>query len=387
MGFICGLIFGGLALMATAEDDRGPKRGARTEAAYAGMDLLLDVLAHIHRHHLSPPEEESLWRGAAAGMVATLDPYSEFLDPDQYSAFKAETDGRYAGIGLELGVRAGRPTVISALDGGPASEAGVKAGDVIIRVDGALVDGLSLTEIIDRIRGPIDSPVRLELSREAARINVALTRREIQLAPVAGRLLGGDIALLRIRVFQRGTARALAQQYRLLEEAASGEIRAVILDLSDNPGGLLEEAVDVADLALDGGAVVITRRRGQRATRRSASAGGPWVDLPVAVVVNEGSASASEIVAGALRDHDRAVVIGQTTFGKGTVQSIYPVGEGSAMKITVARYLTPARRPIEAVGVSPDVAVPLDGDAIAVAEAQLRAQLRAPSQAGRGATP
>ncbi|MFN3200468.1 MAG: S41 family peptidase [Bradymonadia bacterium] len=366
-GFVCGLLCGGLAVGAIAGDSRDD----RSEAAYVGMDLLLDVRGHIHSHHLSLPEEQALWMGAAEGMMQTLDPYSEFLDPARYTAFKAEAEGRYAGIGLEVRLRGGRHHIVSVLPGGPAADSGLQQGDVITHLGEISVEGWSIDTLIEEIRGPVGSAVTLTVRRGEKARQLELTRAEIELPAVEVHWPDEDILTLRLRAFQRGTAEAVTDA---VEEALESEQppKAVILDLRGNPGGLLEEAVAVADVCLDEGAVVITRRRGAQPTQRSAKSGGVLSAMPLVVIVDEASASASEIVAGALQDHRRAVVMGKKTFGKGTVQSIYPVGEASAAKITVARYLTPNGRPIDGVGVTPDVEVPASGDAIKVAVEHLR---------------
>lgn len=338
---------------------------------YRKLDALARALTHLERSHVEPIDEDELVYGAIRGMLRSLDPHSTFLDPEAYRVLMSDTEGRYAGIGVEVDVRDGWLTVTSVNPKGPAAAAGMQAGDRFLTIDGRMARDMPIHEAIQRIRGEPGTAVAVSLRRDGREdaLPMRLVRRAIDIESVSGRLLADRVLYVRIRVFQDNTARRLRDVIHVAvdESRSHGGIRGVLLDLRDNPGGLVTAAVEVADTFLTEGTIVTTRGRGGQLLRaHHARASGTRPAWPMLVLVNGYSASASEIVAGALRDHKRAVVAGERTFGKGSVQTIIELPDGSAMKLTTARYYTPSGVSIQAEGIEPDVAIPqLQADRLA----------------------
>jgi carboxyl-terminal processing protease len=324
---------------------------------YRALDVFADVFGRIQRQYVEPVDEATLIEGAVDGMLGRLDPHSELMTPDEYAQFKDQTRGAYSGIGLEIGRRDERLAIIAPIEGTPADKAGLRAGDRILRIDGESTKGMSVGDAVRRMRGAEGTVLRLRVvSTDEAPRDVVVERARIRIDSVHAAALPGGVAHLRIRAFQEDTADALGRGYAELTRAAGAPLSGVVLDLRNNPGGLLEQAVAVADLFIEDGPVVHTEGRDGRVLQKwSAGARDAITDAPVVVVVNSGSASASEIVAGALQDRRRAVVLGTRTFGKGSVQQVFPLEDASALKLTIARYFSPSGRAIQAKGITPDV--------------------------------
>jgi len=322
---------------------------------YDKLDTFARVLGLIQSHYVDEVPTDPLIEGAMRGMVETLDPHSRWLDEAAYRAMLSDTEGRYVGIGVEVREAPGGALVVRVLPGGPAARDGLIAGDTIVAIDGTPVGGRTLAEISRVLRGERGSALRLSIRRvdQPALIEVETVRDRIDLELVTSTLIGGDVVYVRLLSFQEGSGRDVERAVqRLRREGATG----VILDLRDNPGGLLDEAVRVADLFLVSGPIVSTRGRVEGEDIRVATSRGFGVELPVVVLVNRGSASASEVVAGALQDTGRATIVGERTYGKGTVQTLMPTRGGGALKLTVARYYTPSGSPVTTEkGRSPDI--------------------------------
>ncbi len=346
VAFVAGLLVGDLV-----DDARAGER----DGVYRALDLWIEVYDRVRSDYVDPVDEEALVRGAVAGMVRSLDPHSEYLAADQVRHFREDTRGRFAGVGMEVALHDGVLTVLAAVPDTPAARAGVRAGDQVVAVDGESTRALRIADAVRRIRGPAGTFVELSLRRDDALREVRLKRAEVEVVAVHGDLLPDRVAHVRVRTFQRGTDDAIESEIGRLAAEAGGPLAGVLLDLRDNPGGLLSQGAAVADLFLDAGEIVRTSGRGH-AQRYEASASGTF-DLPLAVLVNEGSASAAEIVAGALQAHGRARLVGGKTFGKGTVQQLYELSDGSGVKLTIARYFTPDGRAIDGDGLRPDIAV------------------------------
>lgn len=317
------------------------------------------VFEHIRRGYVEEISDKDLLEYAIRGMVSELDPHSTFLDEEEYREIKANTQGQFGGVGLEVSTEHGSIKVITPIDDSPSAKAGVQAGDVLIRIDDVSIKTLDFNEALKSLRGPKGSSVKLTFLREGSDqpFEVTLERDIIKVVSVRTRLFEDSYFYIRISQFQNGTGTELAQKLRLQLEK-NPNLEGIILDLRNNPGGLVQAAVEVADTFLDGGRVVFTRGRLPSSNSTYNAAHGDITQgLPLVVLINEGSASASEIVAGALQDHARAVILGTKSFGKGTVQSVIPVGAASAIKLTTALYYTPNGRSIQAEGITPDVVI------------------------------
>ena len=372
-----------------------PVRG--DDSPFAKLSILARALVHVETSYVEPVDDDALIEGAIAGMVGTLDPHSVFLDAEAYRRLQDDTAGRFAGIGVEISVRDGWILVLGVIAGGPAARAGLRPGDRFLAIEGRGARDLRLAEAVGLMRGPPGTTVRVVLRREgvAEDLPFALQRAVIEVPPVDARLLEDGVLHVRVTAFQEGTTAQLeAALDRALaaREGASGQLEGVLLDLRGNPGGLLREATAMVDLFIRDGTIVSTRGRGGQLLREiRAHARGTRPDWPLVVLVDGYSASASEIVAGALQDHERALLVGSRTFGKGSVQHIIELPDGSAMKLTVARYTTPAGRSIQARGIEPDVVVEaVPPEALAAARARGALQLREANLEGaldRGGAP
>jgi carboxyl-terminal processing protease len=345
------------------------------------------VLDAVKQDYVEPIKDKDLLENAIRGMLSNLDPHSAYLDAEAFQDLQIGTSGEFGGLGIEVGQEEGFLKVIAPIDDTPAQRAGIRAGDLIIRLDDASVKGMSLADAIQRMRGKANTPITLTIMREGVQkpLKFKLIREVIQVKSVKSRLLDPGFGYVRITQFQAKTAQNLRQALQELEQQNKSPLRGVVLDLRNNPGGVLNGAVEVTDEFLETGVIVQTKGRGSdsdqsfKATPEDALKGAPLV-----VLVNGGSASASEIVAGALQDHRRALILGERTFGKGSVQTILPLGNGTAVKLTTARYYTPNGRSIQAEGIEPDIKVkPLkvtagdsNADADFVKEADLTGHLR-----------
>lgn len=327
---------------------------------YENLGTFARALAHIEASYVSTIDQDKLIYGAIRGMVRSLDPHSDYLDPAEYRVLASDTRGRFGGVGVEIDVRDGWLTVTAVFPGGPADRAGVKIGDRFVTIDGHRARDMPIEEAVRRMRGEPGTQVRVSLRREedAPAIDALIGREVISVDAVEAEVLPDRHVYIRLRVFQETTTRELGDVLDAAVAATKdkGGIRGILLDLRDNPGGLLDQAISVADEFLASGVIVTTRGRGGRELSVvKAREGGTRPNWPMVVLVNGYSASAAEIVAGALGDHDRALIVGTRTFGKGSVQNIIELPDASALKITIARYYTPSGRSIQAEGIEPDV--------------------------------
>ncbi len=329
---------------------------------YRPLDVFSDVLAHVENSYVEEVNEKDLVYGAIDGMMAKLDPHSVFMRPDVYRQMRDETTGEFDGLGLELTVHEGEVTVISPVAESPGERAGIRPGDRVLSIDGAPTKEMTLSEAIRRMKGPAGSKVTLEIMRDgfASPQKLVLVRDRIRTQSVDMRVLDAErrYAYVRVRTFQERTDKNLVKALDDARAQLGGQIRGLVLDLRNNPGGLLDQAVRVSDVFLSSGVIVTTAGRGRRNLEveraREKDTEPPY---PVIALVNKGTASASEIVAGALQDHGRAVIMGTPTFGKGSVQTIIELEDGSGLKLTVARYYTPKNRSIQEMGIAPDIVV------------------------------
>ncbi len=322
------------------------------------LRLFAEAYSRIKQNYVESVDDKELIEHAIRGMLEGLDPHSDFLMGDDYLDLKESTHGEFGGLGIEVGTENGFIKVIAPMDDTPAQKAGVKAGDLIIRLDEKPVKGMSLSEAVKLMRGKPGTELMLTILREGEEqpLQIKVVRDIIHVVSVKSRLLEGKFGYIRISNFQIATARNLLEKVEKLQQQAHGSLQGLILDLRNNPGGVLTAAVAVSDAFLDHGLIVYTEgRTADSKITYSATANDILNGAPIVVLVNEGSASASEIVAGALQDHRRAVLIGQQTFGKGSVQTVVPVMDGAAIKLTTARYYTPLGRSIQAEGIKPDI--------------------------------
>ena len=344
-----------------------------------------EVYMRVKRNYVDEVSDSELLEHAIRGMLSGLDPHSSYLTPNEFSELQIGTRGEFGGLGLEVGMEDGFVKVISPIDDTPASRAGMRTGDLIIRLDDTPVKGLTLNEAVNLMRGPRGSDITLTVVREGrdAPFEVTLTRDTIRVQSVRSEMLEPGFGYLRVTTFQAQTAQMLVEHARQLQRE-SGGLKGLVLDLRNNPGGVLNGAVGVSDAFLEEGLIVYTEGRAPDSMLRyTASPGDVIGGAPLVVLVNAGSASASEIVAGALQDHNRAVIMGTSTFGKGSVQTILPMDQGKALKLTTARYYTPSGRSIQAEGIEPDIVLePLvvaesDDNAMRpITESQLNRHLR-----------
>jgi len=345
-------MLGGFVAVGVAQAARDPA------GPYRKLDVFSHVLSLIENNYVEPVDEAKLVYGAIDGMIHTLDPHSSFMDPRSYAALKEETEGEYGGVGLELATRGDDVVVVAPIDDTPASRAGFQPGDRLIEIDGRAVHGWRETEAVRALVGPPGTKVTVKAQRAAwaEPRTFTLVRDVVRLVSVEGKLFDRKLAYVKIKTFQDRTDGYLRKSFDSLRAEAGGQVAGLVLDLRHNPGGLLDQAVKVADRFLDGGVIVTTKGRSGKnveVERAHAKSGEPR--YPMIVLVDGGTASASEIVAGALQDSGRAVVIGTRTFGKGSVQTVIELEDGSGLKLTIARYYTPSGRSIQERGITPDI--------------------------------
>ena len=334
-----------------------PRVSAVGSGGYQSLETFANILAIVQRNYVKEVETEKLITGAIEGMLGSLDPHSSYLTGDAYRELQTETEGRFGGLGLEITVRNGVLTVISPIEGTPAARAGVQPGDQVVGIDDRSTEELGLADAVKRLRGPKGSSVTISVRREGQEklLKFTIVRDVIEISSVRAHVLESGFLYARIAQFQDRTSENL--RAALAKEQPGGEsIKGFVLDLRNNPGGLLNQAVGVSDLFLDSGLIVYTDgRQDQQKQKFSASRENSRTGFPMVVLVNGGSASASEIVAGALQDHKRALILGTKTFGKGSVQTILPLGGRSALRLTTAEYFTPNGRSIHDIGIQPDI--------------------------------
>jgi carboxyl-terminal processing protease len=317
-----------------------------------------EVFSRIKADYVEPVSDKKLLEDSVQGMLSGLDPHSAYLDANSFKDMRVETEGKFGGLGIEVTMENGFVKVVSPIEDTPAARAGIKPGDLVIRLDETAVKGLTLTEAVRIMRGKPGTDITLTIVREGLSkpLKITLKRSIIKIQSVKSRLLEPGFGYVRITQFQSGTEKGLADVVRKLETENKGALRGMVLDLRNNPGGVLNAAVGVSDAFLDKGLIVYTEGRVEDSRmRKSATPGDLMKGAPMVVLINGGSASASEIVAGALQDHKRAVIMGTKSFGKGSVQTIVPISNGAALKITTARYYTPNGRSIQASGIEPDI--------------------------------
>ncbi|MGI4807011.1 MAG: S41 family peptidase [Janthinobacterium lividum] len=361
---------------------------------YRLLTLFGDVFERIRAEYVEPVNDRELIENAINGMLTGLDPHSSYMNAKAFRDMQVQTRGEFGGLGLEVTAENGLIKVVSPIDDTPAAKAGMKAGDLITMLDGQTVQGLTLTEAVDKMRGPPGSPIKLTIKREGidTPVEVSMNREVIHIQVVKSHLEAGDIGYVRLTSFNEQTDPGLRKAVTDLKAKAGGTLKGLILDLRNNPGGLLDQAVAVSDDFLDQGEIVSTRaRHTQDSQRWNAKAGDIAQGIPVVVMINGGSASASEIVAGALQDQKRAVVLGTRSFGKGSVQTVMPLPGNGAMRLTTARYYTPSGRSIQGLGITPDVEVAASRTEVArfgpEREADLRGALRNQGGTPQPATP
>ncbi len=325
---------------------------------YKQVKLFGDVFERVRADYVEEVSDEKLIEAAIRGMLASLDPHSSYLDPKSFQDMRVQTKGEFGGLGIEVTMENGLVKVVSPIDDTPAFRAGVQAGDLISHLDGEPVLGLTLAEAVEKMRGPVNTDLVLTIRRDNKEpFDVTITRDIITVQSVRSRF-EHDVGYLRITSFNEQTSPGLEQAIAQIAKEANGSLKGYVLDLRNNPGGLLDQAIAVSDAFLDHGEIVSTRgRHPDDAQRYNAREGDLTGGLPIVVLINGGSASASEIVAGALQDHGRAIIMGTKSFGKGSVQTIIPLSGNGAMRLTTSRYYTPSGRSIQATGIEPDIVV------------------------------
>jgi len=359
-GWLAGL--GVVGFFVTVHFAQVEARRPADEEVYKELELFTDALAIVQSDYVEEPEAKALIYGALKGMLATLDPYSQFLDPDSYNELKVDTEGHFGGLGIEITIRDELLTIITPIDGTPADRAGLRAGDRIVKIDGELTRGITLLDAVKKLRGKPNTQVGLTVLREGENElkDVMVTRDIIKIESIRqANLIAGTIGYIKLSDFREDTPRDITTA---LEDLKSKGMDSLVLDLRNNPGGLLDVSVTVSELFLNRRQLIVTtkgRLRHQNLEFR-ARADGAVNGIPLVVLINEGSASASEIVAGAIQDHHRGVVLGSKSHGKASVQTIFPLKDGSALRLTTSKYFTPSGRSIHGEGIMPDVVVPYE---------------------------
>ena len=353
------IVIAGLLLLGVGWSSLKAKTGEENPDVYQYLRMFSDVLNVVQDNYVEKVDLKKLMYGAVSGMLRELDPHSSFLKPEEYKELQVETKGKFGGLGIEITMRDNILTVVSPLEGTPADKAGIQAGDQIIKIDDQPTQDMSLTEAVQKMRGPKGTKVKLTIIRKGERkpLDFELVRDTISIQSVKWRTLEPGYGYVRISSFQSGTASDLRKALDQLE-SSNHPLQGLVLDLRNDPGGLLDQAVEVANEFIHEGLIVYTGGRLESQKMRfEAHKNGKPRNYPIVVLVNSGSASASEIVAGALQDHKRAIILGEPTFGKGSVQTVIPLNDGSALRLTTSLYYTPSGRSIQAKGIEPDILV------------------------------
>ena len=330
---------------------------------YKKIDLFGEVLEKINKEYVDEIDQSESMDSAINGLLQSLDPYSAYMSPEIFNEMQTETSGEFGGLGIEVSMESGVVKVISPIDDTPASRAGIKAGDYIVKINDTQVQGKSLAEAVDLMRGPVGSGIELTIRRrgEKKALTFNITREIIQIASVKSDLLEDNIGYIRLTSFNDNSGKQIEKEIKKLEK--NKKVKSYILDLRNNPGGLLSQAIKITDFFLDNGEIVSTKSRKPSENRRWFAKQGDLTNgKTLIVLINYGSASASEIVAGALKDHKRAILLGENSFGKGSVQSIIPLKNDGAIRLTVAKYYLPSGKSISDVGVSPDIDISEETD-------------------------
>jgi carboxyl-terminal processing protease len=341
----------------------GPHGDSRVSAidrsTYKNLKTFSEVLDMVEKNYVEPVDNNKLIQGAINGMIKSLDPHSSFMTPDMYKELEVETRGSFGGLGIEITILKDVLTVVSPIEDTPAYIAGIKAGDQIVRIDGKTTKDITITEAVKKLRGPRDTKVTITIMREGLTKpkDYVITRSIIKIRSVKTRIYDGQIGYIRIASFQERTVEDVKKALQEIDTKAR-PLKGLVIDMRNNPGGLLTQSVEVSDLFLKSGVIVSTRGRSKEMESKStAKNDGNEPSCPIVVIVNEGTASAAEIVSGALQDNGRALILGAQTFGKGSVQTVIPLEGGSALKLTTAKYYTPNGRSIQAEGITPDIVV------------------------------
>ena len=351
VAILCGVLIG-----------KGWERTGHATETYEELKTFSEVLNQVQRHYVDETKTKDLVQGAIRGMLSTLDPHSSYMTPEMYKEMQVETKGEFGGVGIQIGVKENRLAVIAPIEGTPAQRAGIKAGDFIVKVNDETTKDLTLMDAVQKMRGPKGTKVNLTIQRDgtAEPLLFTLMRDTIKIESVKSKIID-NLGYVRLTQFQEATGRDLAKAIKQFREQ---KVQGAILDLRNNPGGLLTAAVDVSEQFLPNGKLVVfTKNREGKKDEWLAKSKDQMDELPMIILVNEGSASASEIVAGALQDWGRAVIVGTTSFGKGSVQTILPLGDGSGLRLTTAKYYTPKGRSIQSTGITPDIVVKLPAQA------------------------
>ena len=343
----------------------GMSAKAAVEDTYRDLNLFGDVFERVRADYVEKPDDNKLIESAIKGMVTGLDPHSDYMDPKSFQDMQVQTRGEFGGLGIEVTMEDGLIKVVAPIDETPAAKAGIMANDIITQLDGEQVQGLTLNQAVEKMRGPVNTKIKLTIMRKGQDkpIDISITRDIIRVRSVRSQVEGDDVGYIRLTQFNEQTTDGLKKAITdITAKVSNDKLKGYILDLRNNPGGLLDQAISVSDAFLQKGEIVSTRGRNPEETQRfNARPGDLTGGKPVIVLINGGSASASEIVAGALQDHKRVTVLGTRSFGKGSVQTIIPLGSGNgALRLTTARYFTPSGRSIQAKGIVPDIEVMQD---------------------------
>ena len=353
------VLFSLMLISPVADAAKTDKKAVSEEDTYELLNLFGEVLERAKNSYVDEVSDEQLIQSAINGMLVSLDPHSSYMDGKDFRYMSEQTQGKFGGLGIEVTMESGVVKVVSPIDDTPAHKAGLKPGDYIVNIDGQPVVGMTLNDAVDKMRGKVGSKVKLTIRRFNQKpFDVTIKREEIKIQTVKSSIKSEDVAYVRITSFSDNTDKMVEKAVKDAKKKLKGNLKGIILDIRNNPGGLLDQAVSVSDLFLNQGEIVSTRSRNEEDTVKYNAKKGDIADgLPIVIIVNDGSASASEIVAGALQDHKRAVILGEKTFGKGSVQTVIPLGKHGAMRLTTARYYTPSGRSIQVKGIEPDVAV------------------------------
>ncbi|MGZ5897382.1 MAG: S41 family peptidase [Xanthobacteraceae bacterium] len=374
----------------------GTSASAAAADTYRQLNLFGDIFERVRAHYVEKPDDSKLVESAVNGMLSGLDPHSSYMDPKSFRDMQVQTRGEFGGLGIEVTMEDGLIKVVAPIDDTPAAKAGIRAGDIITHLDDEAVQGLTLNQAVEKMRGLVNTKINLKIMRKGTEtpIDVSIVRDVIRVRSVRSRVEGEDVGYIRISQFNEQTTDGLKKALSdISTQIANDKLRGYVIDLRNNPGGLLDQAISVSDTFLERGEIVSTRGRDPEETQRfNAKAGDLTKGKPVIVLINGGSASASEIVAGALQDHKRATLVGTRSFGKGSVQTIIPLGSGNgALRLTTARYFTPSGKSIQAKGIVPDIEVLQDvPDEVKArvtetkGESSLRGHLKAEGKEGGG---
>jgi carboxyl-terminal processing protease len=339
----------------------GSSAKAAAADTYRQLSLFGDVFERVRADYVEKPDDAKLVESAINGMLAGLDPHSSYMDAKSFRDMQVQTRGEFGGLGIEVTMEDGLIKVVAPIDETPAAKAGVMANDIISHLDDEPVQGLTLNQAVEKMRGPVNTRIKLKIIRKGSDkpVDITITRDVIRVRSVRSNMNGDDVAFIRVTQFNEQTTEGVRRAINDLSTQAGDKLKGFVIDLRNNPGGLLDQAISVSDAFLERGEIVSTRGRNAEETQRfNARAGDLTKTKPIIVLINGGSASASEIVAGALQDHKRATIIGTRSFGKGSVQTIIPLGSGNgALRLTTARYFTPSGRSIQAKGITPDIEV------------------------------